>query len=189
MKIDVPYFSQISDVSSVEWHNRACGVACLAMLIEMYKPGTIVGLDPMIQHGLTIDAFTERGWSHPRLVIMAHNYGVLAYMEEFRSGKADFHEEFFSHGVKKIKEHLDLDLPVIISTYKNFTEEGKFHMVVLTGYEMEDGKFKGFHYSDPDAPNAADGKHKFVGFDQFKDKWRRLCIFMYPQVRGTGKLT
>lgn len=177
-KIDLPYFSQHADVTDPEWRSRACGIACLAMIIEYYKKTGFKTLDSLIEHGVSIDAFTTQGWSHPRLVIMAHNYGVLGYMEEFRSGKPEYHEEFFGKGIEKIVNHLKNGHPVIISTYRNWTEEGKFHMVVLTGYLADDNGIIGFYYSDPDAADAETGKGRFVDFNMFKERWRRLVIFL-----------
>ncbi len=177
IKMDVPFYSHL-DASDPVWQDRARSVAALAMLIEYYRPHGIKNLDGLIAEGVAIDAFTQAGWSHPRLVILAHNYGILAYMEEFRSKNEDYHSVFFDKGLEKILDHLNHQHPVMVSTYRNWTDEQHFNLVVLTGYLSDETGILGFYYSDPDAKSAADGKNKFVDFKTFKSQWRRLVIFM-----------
>ncbi|MES2952998.1 MAG: C39 family peptidase [Patescibacteria group bacterium] len=176
-KIDVPFYSHL-DASDPIWQDRARSVACLAMLIEYYRPHGIKSLDGLILEGVAIDAFTSAGWSHPRLVVLAHNYGIRGYMEEFRSKNEQYHEAFFDKGVEKIADHLDHGHPVMASTYRNWTDEQHFNLVVLTGYLKDDSGILGFYYNDPDAKSAEEGKNKFVDFKTFKSQWRRLVIFM-----------
>jgi hypothetical protein len=152
--------------------------------------GGYISPDQLIAEGLLIGAYDEGvGWNHDGIARLAHNHGLPAYREEFRSITVDagtkarvdspFAESLRATGIEKIKGSLVAGKPVIISTIKRFSEAGKFHSVLLTGFEEENGQLAGFHYHDPESIQDGGGAKRFVSIGTFKEHWRRLAIFVY----------
>lgn len=176
--IDLPYFSQLRDIEAEEWKRRGCGVAVIAMVVNYYRPEAIQYLDHLIDEANAIRPFTERGWAHDVLVLLAHNYSVLGYREEFKT-ISDEHQIYFRDaGIEKIAREVTAGRPVIISTVRKFNEEDKFHMVVITGVKQVGEMIEGFYYSDPDYATEKEGKDQYVDLLTFKKFWRRMAIFL-----------
>jgi hypothetical protein len=183
MKLDVPYLSQHLDVNEEEWRNRACTPTCLKMVMDFYwgdeAQETLV-LDDLIKEGNEIGGHNDVfGWIHDYIVILAHNHGFRAYKEEFKSRDPVYNGRLAEMGIVKIKQQLAAERPVMVSAVKKFKETGKYHTVLLTGFEEENGKLTGFYYHDPDAETVKEGKDQFVTLSVFIEHWRRLCIFVY----------
>src|SRR3989344_4076261 len=91
MKLDVPYYSQWSDVYSKEWKKKACGVASVKMVLEYVTQNKEApSNDALIQEGVFIGGYSKDGWIHDALVALLRNHGVRAYRQEFRSRVVDF---------------------------------------------------------------------------------------------------
>ena len=176
MKISVPYYSQYLDVADELWRPRACGVACLKMLLEA-KGEHAPTLDEMIAQGCAIGAHGEYGWKHDGLVALARQYGVKLSRNEWRQSESNTPDELNEEGVNFLISELRSGRPVIVSAVKNFEEDDKFHMVILTGFEEESGEVTGFYYHDSDTTSRGDGKNLHVSINIFRAKWRRMAIF------------
>ena len=176
MKISVPYYSQYLDVTDPMWQTRACGVACLKMLLEA-KGEHPPSLDEMIAQGCSIGAHGEWGWKHDGLIALARQYGAKLSRNEWRKSESKSPEELNEEGIKFLLSELIAKRPVLVSAIKKFEEDDKFHMVVLTGFEERDGAVIGFYYHDSDTTKRGEGENLFVPIDIFRTKWRRMAIF------------
>ena len=164
MKISVPYYSQHRDIIDPYWKSRACGVTCLKMVLDFHAKifnTTIPTLDELIKEGIAIKAFSQHGWIHQGIVFIAHNHGVPAYQEEFRSLDGMCAKRIVNFGFKKILKTLDEGKPVIVSVEQNFEESDKFHQVVLVGREGDL-----FLYHEPEAEDK-NGAYREVSTEQF----------------------
>lgn len=178
MKLAVPYYSQYLDVAGTEWQSRACGVACLKMLLEARGVETPT-LDEMIKDGVALGAYTENGWLHDGLIALGAKYGGNLYRKEFRKKEADIEtaDILNKEGISAILRGLEAGCPVIVSAIKNFEIKNKFHMVLIFGAEIEEGIMKGFYYHDPDSYTETKGAYQFVPYGIFSTAWRRMAIF------------
>lgn len=176
MLIHVPYYSQHLDVLDSEWKNRACAVTCIKMLLES-KGVVAPPLDEMIKHGLELGAHGPSGWIHSGLINLASKYNVALSHAEWRKSESKTSEELNEEGIRFLVSKLRSRNPVIVSVIKKFTEKDKFHMVVLVGFQEQDGVVKGFLYHDPDNMIYADGENQVVSLEVFRDTWRRMAIF------------
>lgn len=187
VRLDVPFLSQHRDIKDRQWRVKGCGATCLKMVLEFLKNGREVpSIDELIQEGIAIRAYSEDGWVHTRLALIAHNYGFGAYNEEFKSMDVDYERQRFAegphkdrmmeYGIKKITWVLSRKRPVIVSVSKRFKDKDKFHQVVLTGVDTKNGT-SGFYYNDPDYEND-EGKDRFVDLATFKEHWRKFAIFV-----------
>jgi Peptidase_C39 like family len=211
MKLSVPYYSQHLDVTDPYWQDRSCGIVCLKMALEYVhlaaKPPSedrsalgglaakssttqVPTIDDLILEGAAIGGHdSEYGWIHDRLVSLAHNHGVPAYREEFRSlditlgpdGRIQSKKEPGSYspilidlGIKKITETVHDGKPVIVSIIKNINGQDSFHMILIVGVSAA-----GFYCHDPDSRVREEGEGLFMDFEIFKNSWRRLAIFLY----------
>ena len=186
IKLDIPFYSQFTNVAQEEWKERACAPTCLKMVLDFLSGGKFEkGIDDLIKEGLVIVGGYEpgNGWTHAGIIRLAHNHGFQAYLEEFRTikvnveektfSKSDFEDLLIEKGIEKIKNTLGSGLPVIISCSKNFDEFHKFHQVVLIGFDDN-----GFYYHEPHKESEEEGANRFVDFQTFKTHWRKFAIFL-----------
>lgn len=178
MKLNVPYYSQHLDVADTAWQNRACGVACLKMLLGAREVET-PSLDEMIKDGVALGAYSENGWLHDGLIALGAKYGGDLYRKEFRRKDADKEtaDALNKEGIDTIIRELEAGRPVVVSAIKDFEIKNKFHMVLIVGAEIEEGIVKGFYYHDPDSYTERAGAYRFVTFGIFNTTWRRMAIF------------
>lgn len=170
MRLDIPYVSQHLDVSDAYWQKRACGMACVKMVLDFLGKDA-PSLDELVWQGVRINGYGPSGWIHAALLSIFDMYGVVAERKEFKT------DEFCEVGISEIIASLETGLPVIISAIKNFREADKFHMVLVVGYEKNEGGIAGFFYHDPDAEIREEGMNRFVAFEEFKKHWRQMAIF------------
>lgn len=185
--LNVPYYSQHLDVEDEKWKPRACGIVCLKMAMDYYGRKT-PPIDDLIKEMEFINGFGDFGSEHESLVMMARNYGLHAYRQEFKSlindhinkkvEKSSHEDRLTEEGLNKIIRKLANNQPIIVSAVKNFSDSEKFHLVVLTGIEKEGQKIKGFYYHDPAAFERREGMYKFVPIDIFKKYWRKMSIYI-----------
>lgn len=176
-KLDVPYYSQYTDVKDEYWKPRACGVLCLKSVLNFNGKENLAP-DEFIKIAVEKNAYGKSGWIHQGLVDIAKDFSVVLKRKEFRSENKKEQKRLLKEGIKELKNSLKNNKPVLVSAVKRFSETDKFHMVVLTGYKTSFGMLKGFYYNDTDYENAEKGKDIFVNIDTFKKYWRRLAIFV-----------
>ncbi|OHA80311.1 MAG: hypothetical protein A2675_00300 [Candidatus Yonathbacteria bacterium RIFCSPHIGHO2_01_FULL_51_10] len=167
MKLDVPYHSQFLDVEDKNWMPRACAIVCLKMVLECHKKD--VSIEKLIEEGIKIKEYTSVGWRHDTLVQLAEMHGLSARREE---GLKE------SGGIEKVVDAIKKGEPVIISAVKFILGQTKFHMVVVTGIEEENGKVIGFYYHDPESLDKEKARHLFVGREVFEKEWRGMAVFV-----------
>lgn len=161
---DVPFYSQIRDISSPKWKKLSCGIADLAMIINFYQPGAVTP-DALLWEGLAAGAFIDGvGWKHQGLADLAGSYGLKGESRDFSN--LDKNAAFAALG-----EFLK-DGPVIASVYYTFDPNSPIpHLVVINGV---DGDF--VYYNDP-AARAANQKISTAGFLR---GWKKRIIVIRP---------
>ena len=176
MQIPVPYYSQYLDVTDTTWQPRACGLVCLKMLLEASHIQT-PSLNEMLVQGDAIGAYGEWGWRHDGLIALGKQYGARLSRAEWRQSETKTDEELSDEGIAFLVAQLLARRPVAVSAIKNFEVADKFHLVVLTGFEEEEGLVTGFYYHDSDTQVRGEGENIFVPMDTFRAKWRRMAIY------------
>jgi len=182
MKLNIQFISQQDPSIPEEWRGKSCGITCLKMCLDFYKK-EIPAINELIKEGEIIDARIEGiGWKHDGLVRIAHNHGVPAYQEEFRSVKVDLFEKTFSSsefenelttiGLQRIKDSIVRNVPVIVSFKKGFGSIENNHDLVVIGFD-ENG---GFIVHDPS--NSDPKEAVLVDESTFKSFWRKFAIFV-----------
>lgn len=175
MKLSVPYYSQYKDVNDPTFRSRACSITCLKMALDFEASNfnTIIpSLDELIQEGIDIRALSKNGWEHRGIVFIAHNHGVPAYQEEFRSINGKLAKKLVDMGFEKLIKRLEEGKTAIVSVEKGFGENGDSHQVILVGYE--DGHF---FYHEPEAKDET-GAFRQISEEKFSSYWRHLAIFV-----------
>lgn len=169
-------------------------MACLKMVLDYYASvlparalaggqKTAIEKTPalleMCERGQKEDGYSKSGWFHEYILKVAQSYGLKAERGE-KIGEI--------MGLQKIHDELKAGHPVIVSITKHILGQTKFHMVVLTGYEENDGiefperkgQIIGFYFNDPESLYLEQGKDIFVDIKAFKHDWRRMAIFIKP---------
>jgi hypothetical protein len=190
MKLQVPFHSQHDEDVPHDCRSTACGIMALKMALDFvlkHQGRTAPSISELVYEGTAIGGKSKDGWIHDKLVLLAHNHGVPAYREEFKSVLVDWdkksfvespHAEFLStQGMDKFTRMFERRTIPLVSVSKLFKERDKFHLVVLTGFGEENGK-SGFYYHDPHYKKESVGAHRFVDEDMFRDHWRKLAIFV-----------
>ena len=161
---DVPLYSQIADISSVEWRQKGCGVADVAMIIEFYKPNT-TSVQKVLEEAIAAGAYVKNvGWSHKGLADLAVKHGMVGRTYDF--SKSD-KETALSQFKDILKEG-----PVIASIHRGFDPKSPYgHLIVVTG--LDDNLV---HYNDP---GKRDGLRK-VPITDFTRGWKKRLIVLRP---------
>lgn len=177
------FISQHIDITNESWQSRSCSIAALWMALKSLDKDFPLTPDELLQEGLKIHGYSETGfWKHASLAILAHNYGLAAYLEEFKSEpfgeKTKYAETLLAYGVTKIFNFLkDGGGCVIVSVPKNFTEITKPHSVLLHSVKIVEGE-KYFIYNDSEKESAEEGKDCLISLRDFQKHWRKLAIFL-----------
>lgn len=159
--IDVPFFSQFTDISSPSWKKIGCGITSLGMIMEYYKPGT-VSVDELLADGIEKNAYSEAGWTYKGLIEVGSAYGFTGESHDL-AGSADAFSQF--------KEAVERG-PVIASVYYTFEPGNPIpHLVVINSIEGET-----VYYNDP-AEKAGGGT---ISVDDFVKAWKKRYIEIYP---------
>lgn len=187
--LDVPFISQYSIGRDSDGRSRACGAACVKMILD-YRGQKDTDFLTIVREGQTIRGayISGIGWTHAGLAALLRNHNVGAYAEEFKSidvdvehqafKKSPFEDGHIERGIQKIAgKILDWKEPVIVSGIKNWSEVDKPHLMVVVGVEKDGEDIEGFYYNDPDDENKK-GKDRFVDVDTFKKHWRKFAIFV-----------
>lgn len=174
----VPFFSQYDESVPQEWRDRACGIICLKMALKG-RSSAAFAVNDLIKEAQAIYASlgqefdVKNGWSHQVLVYIAHNHGIPAYQEEFKSLDPRAEEQLARYGVKKFKEELARGKTILASVLKGFKSDGEMHMVLLMGIRGND-----FQYHDPAGTSAEQGANQIISEEEFFKYWRRLSVIV-----------
>jgi hypothetical protein len=187
--LPVPFVSQYEIGRDSDGRSRACGAACVKMVLD-YRGVSDADFLTIVREGQTMRGayISGIGWSHTGLAAILRNHNVGSYTEEFRSVSVDSkNQEFLSspfeaghieRGIQKIAgKILDWKMPVIVSGVKNWKEKDKWHLMVITGVEKDGDRITGFFYHDPDDEDK-DGRNNFVDKETFRTYWRKFAIFI-----------
>ena len=160
---EVPFYSQFYDISAPEWRKKGCGIASLAMIIELYKPGA-VSVDALLREGIAAGAYAEgAGWKHLELALLARPYGL-------QGGSYDVSRADADTAFVEIKKAL-AEGPVIASVYYEFDPESPIpHLAVINGIRGDT-----VYYNDP----AAGAGNKTISTDMFKKGWKKRFIAVH----------
>ena len=190
MKLDIPFLSQNDPTIPQEWRDRSCAIVSLKMCMDAYGIAhgiSVPSVDYLIKEGLAMkgDLYNSIiGWKHDPLIWLAHNHGVPAYREEFRSDTVDVEtgkhepsessEAMLNEGLKRIRDGITRGVPVMISFLPGFGSKSNSHLVVVTGFE--EGSQKGFYINDPSPESPKE--NAFVSEDEMVLYWRKFAIFV-----------
>lgn len=153
------------------------------MSLKALKKDFSLSPDELLKEGLYINAFIDPGfWKHDKLAILAHNYGLPAYAEEFKSRPfgvdTEYADSILDYGIEKMFNFLkNKQGTIIVSVPKDFKHFDKPHSVLLHGVkEDSDGRY--FIYNDSEKLTREEGENLEISLEGFKNKWRRLAIFI-----------
>lgn len=170
MPYSVPLFSQISDISSVAWKQKGCGVADVAMIVEFYKPKT-TSVQEVLEEGLKSGAYVKNvGWSHSGLASLAVKYGLV--------GKTvDLSKSTSLTALDQFKDIVE-EGPVIASIHRGFNPKSPYgHLIVVTGFDD-----KLVYYNDPGKREGI----RTVAIADFTKGWKkRLIVIREPEEKVT----
>jgi hypothetical protein len=186
--INIPYQSQNDNTVSDEWKDRACAIACVKMVLDIFSDDKKT-MPELIEEGLIINAHTDQGWSHQGIVRILRNHGVLAYSQEFKSikiikkdggvlkEKSEYSKKMIEDGLLKILLKINSGEPVICSVKPGFDENKFSHTILLVGFNFDKDK-KVLIYHDSDSRSGEIKENKEVKLDIFMEYWKELAIFL-----------
>jgi len=196
MKNKVPYYSQFRGVVDRNLQEKVCTMAVLKMVLEymrnmpapaieeLFKEANIIQED-MVNKGLIAQKAVKAGFSHDVIVFLAHNRGVPAYKEEFKSVEVDliskiftksfFVDEILQKGIRKFARIIKSGGVIMTSVVPGFSTNLDAHVVLLIGLEEKKGQCAGFYYHDPD-DRSGGGKDEYIDIENFKKVWRKLAV-------------
>lgn len=170
MKHLVPYYSQYLNIENPFWMLRACGMTSLQMVLEFFGAEK-ASLESLCEDALKAGGYDmKNGWMHDYLVSYAKEKGFEC---ERKEGLVD---------IKEIANHLQKVGPVIVSVEKRVLEQRRFHMLVITGYELDaEGDISSFYYHEPESTTKENGEHRKCSKAVFLEYWRSKAIFVSPR--------
>lgn len=160
----VPFYSQFKDIKSPKWQQAGCGITDLAMLINYYKPHTVV-VDALLKEAVADGAFDPNaGWIYAGLIRVAQKYGLDGkYYDLSALDRATAFKRFTAI----LKEG-----PVILSVHYQFKPASTLkHLIVINGMDAEY-----VYYNDP----AAFVGQKKVTIANFLKGWKQKVIAIRP---------
>lgn len=162
--LHVPFFSQFKDIASPKWQKVGCGVTSLAMMIEYYKPGTVL-VDTLLKQGVKAGAYLEdAGWTYDGLIALSQKYGL-------DGNSYDLGGSTSAVAFSKMKETLRGG-PVIASVHYKFDPNSRIpHLVVINGIKNDT-----LYYNDPAAKTGG----KQISTEDFLKGWKKRFIVVRP---------
>lgn len=160
----VPFYSQFSDIESGKWQKVGCGIASLAMLIELYNPG-VVSVNALLKEGIAADAYLEDdGWKHDGLILLAKKYNL-------KGERFSFPELSKKDAFNKLVDELSKG-PVMTSVHYGFDPKSTIpHLVVINGVASTT-----VYYNDP-AEKSGNGE---ISVEKFLKAWKKRYIAFRP---------
>lgn len=161
----VPFYSQLTDITSPEWRGIGCGIASLAMLIEFYNPGSLTSVDTLLSEGIATRAYIPNvGWAYAGLIDVSKKYGLSGTTYDFAGQRLDTAFDAFLEALSRG--------PVMASVHYTFVPTNPIpHLVIMTGIEGDT-----LYYNDP-AESTGGGT---VSVSQFKSSWKKRYIEFFP---------
>ncbi len=153
------------------------------MVLKSLREDFDLSPDDLLKEGLSIKGYSESGfWNHSSIAILSHNHGLPAYIEEFKSIpfgiETKYAEQIKNYGVEKIFNFIkDKKGLVIVSIPKDFIYLDKPHSVLIHNV-LEENNEKYFIYNDSGKNNEEEGENLKISLEEFKEKWRKLAIFV-----------
>lgn len=166
MKLDVPHYSQFVDIQDPFWILRACGGVALKEVAQYYGKDVPDLLSLCNEAKERAGYHMENGWVHDYLITKAKEFGLNAYRKE---GLTTLDEI-----VAFIKD----GKPVIVSVEKRVLEQKRFHLLVLVGYEEQDGAIRTFYYHESETTDKEKGAYRSCDTATFLDYWRGKALFI-----------
>ncbi len=179
----IVFRSQYAPDVPLEWQPRSCAIVCLRMAFDSLNVQALP-IKNLIEEGVAINGYDEKaGWRHDALVALAHNHGVPAYREEFKSMTVDSTTKVISegphaksmevYGLKKITAEIKRGAIVCASVTAGFGSNKDSHIIVLAEVLAN-----GLYYYDPSGKTAEEGAHQFTTTEYFLSHWKKLAIFV-----------
>jgi ABC-type bacteriocin/lantibiotic exporter with double-glycine peptidase domain len=124
---DWPAGTTVRGHGARHWGGRACGVACLRMLLAYYGL-PVPSLFDLLVEAVERDAYTPRGWLHSGLVDLARRHGMRAAARPV--------------AVSEFAGLLRASGPLIVSVGHRFPVDGSRggHLVVVNGQRRAAGE-------------------------------------------------
>lgn len=135
---NIPYISQLVDLTDTYWTNRACGGVCLAMALAYF--GAPIGnlsqyFSDAEQKGYFYQSY---GWAHQGLVELAKEAGFNGFRSEGGT-------------IEDIAKEIEQGNVPILSVNKRLFGQKRRHLVVAAGYSTnQSGKVVGLYIYDPE---------------------------------------
>ena len=160
----VPFYSQFTDISDPNWRKVGCGIASLAMIIELYNPGK-VSVDKLLDQGIKSGAYlNDAGWIHNGLIKLAQKYGLSGDTHDLSRLSAQ-------KALAVLQDTLAIG-PVMASVHYTFDPKNPIpHLVVMNKI---DGNT--VYYNDP-SEKAGNGS---ITTDKFLKSWKKRYIEIRP---------
>ena len=166
-QVEVPFYSQFADITSPSQKKIGCGVASLAMLIELYNPGEKVSVDNLFENGLNAGAYLNNaGWIHAGLINLSKEYGLDGQSHSLADRSAN-------SAFEKLKTVLD-DGPVMASVHYTFEPTNPIPHLVVINSVSSDGNT--VYYNDP----AEKSGNNSISKDKFIKAWKKRYIEIRP---------
>lgn len=164
--IDVPFYSQLEDISDPYWKGKGCGIASLAMIIDFFKPNTVTSVDNLLREGINAGAYLNgAGWIHAGLIDLSRRYGFDGQGYYWDNAS----RENALSNLRKILE----EGPVIASVYYTFDPLSPIpHLVVIN--DIDD---KNVYYNDPAEPSGGG----IISIEDFQTGWKQRIIAIRPR--------
>lgn len=163
---NVPFYSQFTDITPVEWRKVGCGIASTAMLIDFYSSEK-VDVDALLQQGINSNAYLDdAGWTHSGLINLSKSFGLdgASHSLTHLAMNSAFTE------LKQVVE----EGPVMVSVHYTFQPTNPIpHLAVVTGIDDER-----VYYNDP----AESAGQNSISIEQFQSAWKKRYIDIRPSV-------
>lgn len=163
--MDTPYVFQKADDVPAEWRDKACAIACVKMIVDHMQPARTASMEALINEGVALEGFGERGWKHEALIQVLGAHGVAAHREEFRDPDAERERLKREEGFVKILNSVGQGKPVMVSIRKT---NGSFHLLLVVGKTQD-----GYIVHDPEIGPSIE-----LSQNDFAAMWRGLAIFV-----------
>lgn len=142
------------------WSRRACGIACVKMVLDHYFPNTKISLWDLLNEGIKLGGyilydkkgrFVDLGWFHKALLMLLTRHGLSAFLSGYLSAL-----DVADYVCKKNLVIASIKVPdrANLSDEGNFFPEGYSgniynHLILITAVEMKNGKPANFVTHNP----------------------------------------
>lgn len=182
MKHTTPFYSQhwnlekwkelgyASHAEAKYWESSCCGILCVKMIIDSFRlknnQAVLPSVKDLIFEGVSLGAYTdENGWSHLGLKALIEDMGYKAQAQVCT--------------LRDLKEALDKGKFIIASVRWAFNPKKKLrekvlfwrkeggHLIVVHGYEEENGKLTGFYVHHTSSDKSKEWEDTFIDIKRF----------------------